>query len=384
MYLKKLLVLAVLMGVSSPALAYKWELSPESSLNLAVLMQPQYQTIEDGAPSGKDWSNDLFLRRVRIMIYGQVTKNLSFFLDTDQVNYGKNGDFAATFFVQDAFLAYKAMDEFQVAMGLILLPFTRHNFQGATSLHGLDYHTSLIKFPGDTQKVWRDMGVQVYGWALGQKLHYRAGVFGGYQNAKLVQADPVKGNPEVKSTADDRPRFTGHLRYNILGKETDFFAKGIYFSPEPIVSVGVGADFVPNAMVAAPAFTAGAVSTKAKIADHLGLAGDAFVEFPLDADNEILFQGTFFKYDDGAKMAGTGTGFLTELGYRWKFLEPIVGYDSFNSEGATGDYQAIRGGLNFWAMKHGFNLKGEVTLFKVDDLDKAYLKMFTLQSQLLF
>lgn len=378
-----LLFLTVLMA-SQTALAYKWEISKESNINLSVLIQPQYQTTEDGAPSADNWSNDFFLRRARLMVFGAVNEYLTFFVDTDQINYGKNGKFGEAFFLQDAYVAYKIADEFQLAAGLILLPFTRHNFQGATGLNGLDYHSALLKFPADTTKNWRDMGLMAYGWALDQRLHYRLGVFGGSQNVVLQESDD--NLLDVRSNPDDLPRVTGHLRYNFLGKETDFFAKGIYFSKEPIVSVGVGLDFVPDSiMTQAPELGSGAVFTKkTKYGSHLALAADLFAEIPFNEENEILFQGTFVSYDDGENQPGTGKGFLLEAGYRWRFLEPVVGFDSFGSDADKKDYQAIRMGLNLWGNKHGANLKGEFTMFKDGDPDQDYLKQFTLQGQFLF
>lgn len=381
MRLTRLITIALVLLVSTPAFAYKWEITKESNINLAVLLQPQLQLGQDMAPSGDAWSTDFFLRRARIMVFGAVNENLTYFLDTDQTNYGKNGDFNSTFYIQDAFMAYKIMDEFQLAAGLILLPFTRHNFQGATGLNGLDYHGALIKFPGGSTKVWRDVGLQAYGWALEQKLHYRLGVFNGSQGQQLM-ADDGTGNPVV-SNPDDMPRVTGHVRYNILGKETDFFAKGIYFATDPILSVGVGVDFVPDAvMTKAPTATA-----KAELGKHLAVAADLFAEYPLSDAMEVLFQGTFLYYDAGEKAANSGTGFLLEAGFRWNWLEPVLGFDSFSSDADASDYQAIRAGLNLWGNKHGANLKCEFTLTKQGDLDddkNEFQKLFTLQTQFLF
>ncbi len=382
----RILTFALVLLVATPAFAYKWEISKESNINLSVLVQPQLQMGQDMAPSGDAYSTDFFLRRARIMVFGAVNENLTYFLDTDQTNYGKNGNYAGQFYIQDAFMAYKIMEEFQLAVGLILLPFTRHNFQGATGLNGLDYHVDMLKFPTGSTKVWRDVGVQAYGWALEQKLHYRLGVFGGSQGQAIGKDSAAV---DVLSNPEDLPRITGHVRYNILGKETDFFAKGIYFAKDPIVSVGVGVDFVPDSiMLKAPVLGAGnLMEKKAELGKHLAVAGDVFAEYPLSEEMEILFQGTFLYYDDGDKMAGSGTGFLLEAGFRWNWLEPVLGFDSFSSKADAQDYQAIRAGLNLWGNKHGANLKCEFMMFKAGDLsddNNEYKKMFTLQTQFLF
>src|SRR3954466_2319760 len=75
------------------------------SINVGVLAQPWFQMtmpaagagsgtpVTIGAPDGKSPSFDFFLRRVRLMAWGSVNHNLSFFVETDQPNFGKAGDF---------------------------------------------------------------------------------------------------------------------------------------------------------------------------------------------------------------------------------------------------------------------------------------------------
>ena len=86
------------------------------SVNLGVLLQPQFQITAAGsegqgsagigAPDGKSPSFDFFLRRVRLMAYGTITKDLAYFVETDQPNWGKGGDFTtSTMYIQDALLS---------------------------------------------------------------------------------------------------------------------------------------------------------------------------------------------------------------------------------------------------------------------------------------
>src|SRR6201999_65254 len=72
-----------------------------------------------GNGRGDGPAEDFYLRRARLMVWGSVTKELSFFVDTDEPNRGKGGNFSTatttpggTFsFIQDAFLSYKFMQE---------------------------------------------------------------------------------------------------------------------------------------------------------------------------------------------------------------------------------------------------------------------------------
>ena len=73
------------------------------SLDVGLLLQGQVQVTKDGAPDASSASTDFFLRRARIILSGEVLKGLTFFVDTDQPNWGKNGKWDGAFIVQDAF-----------------------------------------------------------------------------------------------------------------------------------------------------------------------------------------------------------------------------------------------------------------------------------------
>lgn len=381
------LVPFLLINTAGSAQAYKIQISDETTLNIDYLLQFHAQTAEKAAPDGESWSSDFFLRRSRLLLFGELSKHISFFFETDQANMGKNGDWSAPFFVQDAFMTLKVRDEIMFDLGMILLPLTRHSMMGAIGLSGLDYHASLIKYPEGSTKVWRDAGVQVRGYLLNKKLQYRAGVFAGSQNVTL-QRDP-SNNAVARSNPEDLPRLTGHVRYALLGTETDFFGKGIYFAQEPIVSFGVGTDFVPKSVLRRPATfdsaNNNALLTAPVIGDHLALAGDVFADYPIDADNEIVFQAAVLSYRDGDDVSSSGLGVLLELGYRWYSIEPVLGFDHFNSSASNADYMAVRGGLNWWIAKHAASIKLDVGLEKRGDLSQAdFMKTLTLQTQLFF
>ena len=354
-------VAAAVIFTTSPAWAYKWQINDDSYVGIDYLLQAHAQVTENGAPSKEDWSKDLFIRRSRFVLMGGLTKYLTFFMETDQVNFGKNGDWNAPFFVQDAYVNFKIMDEFQVDAGLILLPFTRHSFMSAVGVNALDYHLAMIKYPDGSTKVWRDAGVQVRGYVFEQKFQYRLGVFGGSQNVALQKDAAGKGVPTAFSNPQDWPRVTGHLRYAILGTETDFFPKGIYFAKDPVLSLGVGADAVPDSVLvkAAVLDAAGKVTTPATIGTHIAAAGDVFLDLPFNEDNELVFQGALLYYADGQGVKSGGIGVLSEVGYRWTFLEPVLQFDWFKSDGKEADYLGLRGGLNFWLLKHGASFKIE-------------------------
>ena len=146
-------------------------------VNVGVLAQPWLQVTApaadngDGACGSETRTNcsagignpeggpsfDMFMRRARLMLWGNVTKDLAVFIDTDQANWGKNGLFNQPMVVQDAFFSYTIVPELKIDAGLMLVPLSHHTLEGATSLHALDYHSDLIRIPAGNSL--RDVGL---------------------------------------------------------------------------------------------------------------------------------------------------------------------------------------------------------------------------------
>ncbi len=372
---------ALALGAVRSVDAAKIPVNDEAFFEVRALLQPTAQTIENGAADKTGMGADFYLRRARLILSGTLSKNVSFFIETDAPNFGKAGDYASTVFVQDAFATYKASSAFMVDAGLILLPLNHHATQSAITLNTLDYHSSLVKYPARTQKIWRDTGVQLRGFLLGDRLHYRAGVFGG-DRGRFNKVD-AEGNALPNINPNSTPRVAGQVRFNLFDAETDFFLGGIYHGKKKVVSFGVGTDYQAHAI-------ATAVGQRPK--DRLALAGDIFVDWPLFEDSEVVFQAGVFDYREGRESASSGTGVFGEAGYRWKQIEPVVGYDHFmHRQRPDLDTQALHFGLNYWLDKHATNLKADLTLDKqpavqaVADLSAAtFATVFTLQGQIFF
>ena len=357
-------------------------------VNVGVLAQPQLQVTMPAADEGEGAcgnaagtrpncsagignpeagpSFDMFMRRARLMLWGNVTKDLAVFIDTDQANWGKGGLFNQPMVVQDAFFSYTVMPEFKIDAGLMLVPLSHHTLEGATSLHALDYHSDLIRFPAG--HTFRDVGLQFRGLVAGDKVHYRVGIFNGVRQAAApAPADPAAPPPVVNP--DGLPRFAGHLRANIVGVEPDFFLKGIYFSETPIVSVGVGADYQPAALLRP---TAAGIERRSYFQGSV----DVFAEIPLSPDNEVIVKANVFYASIGASTLGGpavnpitryqgAIGGYLEAGYRMGGIEPLAFVEAYQEpdgedEAGARSYISPHLGVNFWAMKHNFNIKTDL------------------------
>ncbi|MBN1208382.1 MAG: hypothetical protein JXB05_26210 [Myxococcaceae bacterium] len=365
-FVSRALLVALLAAL--PAHAAKITLSETSALNVGVLLQPQAQSVRRGAVDGERWSTDFYLRRARLMIYGSLNERISFFAETDTPNFGKDGNYDVQFFIQDAFVSFKVMDELTVDTGMILLPLSRHSLQGATSLLGLDYYSGVLLYPPGSNKVLRDIGVQLRGMLGGGKVHYRVGVFNGVEGLRRVDA---AGNPQPVLNPSDWPRITAHARYNFLGKEEAFFFSGIAFAKEPVISVGLGADYQSRAVASINGTT-----------DYRALSADVFVDWPLSEEQEVVFQTNLFRYDQGEDGAATGTGGFVEAGFRWNKVGLVAGTEVFNSTRPASDRFLIRGGVNYWLEKHQASVKLDLSSLKVGDTPSVL--GLTAQTQIFF
>lgn len=346
--LLSLLALAALLS-ASPAVAAKIPIGDEATLNISLLLQPQLQLIKDGAPVG-DVGTDLYLRRVRLLVFGNVTQRLSFFVETDQPNFGKDGNFDVALFMQDAFISYEFVDKLFVDAGFIIAPLSRHNLQGAIALNTVDFHSSLIRFTPGVGKVWRDVGVQLRGFA--GPVGFRAAILNGAEGVRKPDAPTV--NP------DDLPRVVAHARWNFFTREEDLFFQGIYFDDKPRLSVGAGVDYQPSA-----------VATATGVHDSFAAATDVFLDLPLAGDRAVVFNTGVFHYRQGFDSPLSGTGFYSEFGWRIGQLEPVLSAEYFNSRVRNQDVFALRPGFNLWFQKHTLNLKSEVAISRVGDLSEA-------------
>ncbi len=395
-------------------------------VNVGVLLQPWFQMTMPGSDGagpgacgtplrnrcspgignarGDGPAEDFFLRRARLMVWGSVTKELSYFAETDEPNLGKGGNFntgagSAFSFIQDAFLTYSFNPAYRIDVGLFLVPLSHHTLEGATSLNALDYHSDQIRFP--TGRAFRDTGIQFRGLALQDHLHYRLAITEGVRNSALVVTTAgTPAPPHSVLNPGSVPRFSAQIRGNILGSEPDFFFKGIYFSEKPIVSVGIGGDWQSEAVF----------KLNHHHGDYAALSGDVFVEYPLTAKDEVIGKLNYFYYAqgndsltvpvmvDGMSVNSTiavpgatnvvqgSSSAYAEVGFRHDFIEPLAYLEVFKARKDAQSILAPHVGVNFWVMKHNFNLKTDVgyrrTELKAQPPKKDIL--WTTQAQVFF
>lgn len=369
-FVAALFALALGSFVSRPAAAFELKVSDDYFAKLDFLMQPQVQLSHDpkkGPEGGPDLASDFFVRRTRLLLFGQVSKWVSFFFETDSPNWGKAGKWTPEFYVQDAFVTFNVDPAFRVDVGMLLLPFIHQARQGAINLHTLDYHTELIKYPVGSQKVWRDMGVEVRGIVSG--LDYRFAI----TNGVAFNAGDAAATPAVAPmNLDDIPRFSGRLAWNFFDVEDGFFYGGTYLGKKKVLAIGAAFDVQPEAF--------------GKDTMQLAIGGDVFFDLPMGG-NRLSGQAAFVFYG-GDGNPNEGMGALFDIGYAFGDWEPILAVDWFKPEAASdfeGHFLGTHLGLNWWMQGHNANIKLDIGLIK--DKGRAFGDasiVGTIQTQLFF
>jgi hypothetical protein len=397
-------------------------------LKIGGLLQTHATITKDAAPTGEDVGTEFFIRRMRLMVAAQLNEKVNFFVETDSPNFGKNGDFAVDVFIQDAYAELNLHEAFQLDVGMIILPFSHHAMQGATSLLGVDYRTAVIKYPNGSHKVWRDYGVMVRG-LLSKWVEYRVGVFNGtHGNTKPVTVTDTldDGTTAVWTygtdprNETDMPRVTARLTLNLFDAEggaglAGMFYDGAYLaesedgivSTKRVLSLGGSVDWQRGLNVqyaARPALGTADAPTAAEIderTDYFAVAGDVFFDIPLGAKKlmSINGQANVYYYNHGDRTDGlsfydfsgdtsmyTGVGLAAELGFRYSAFMPLFAFEWFDSNRAAadeiGDVMAIWGGLNWMVFADAFNLKLQVGA--TNKADTEWMPAGQLQAQLLF
>ncbi len=390
----------------SPGKGFKINGPGESSLTIAGLLQTRIETSKNASPDGNNWAFDAYIRRIRLMAYGQINKWVNFFIETDNANLGKGADWSPRMFIQDAYMELNLHKAFQIDLGLLLAPFSHHGMQAATSLLGMDYHSALIKYPAGSNLVWRDAGVMIRGMFAGDHIEYRLALLNG-----------TRGNPATGDlrNPDDAPRLTGRLTFNVFDAEGGagvggFFYDGLYLaktdagitSSKKVLSFGVSSDWQKDLNVTLDPADGSVVDRTS----YVGVAWDAFLDLPLGASKIMSLNGQvngyFYNFGDRTTRtdevsyydtlatpdasAYTGLGLSSEFGFRYSWLQPLVlvdFYKSTQSENNLGDYAGVYGGFNVY-------LFGHATTFKIqagaDRKNKApdWSPSFKFQAQLVF
>jgi len=348
------LAIVLVVAVTSPAHAQvQITVNQDVNFKLGVLGQFQADWLED--PANDDTTQNLFLRRIRLLFGGQVAKNVTFFVETDAPNLGKTlpggKNISPSLVVQDAYGELKLHDAFALDAGLMFVPFSRNSIQTAASLLPIDYGAFTFSTSAATQStVGRDTGIQAKGYVFDHHLEYRVGAFQG-----------------ARDTASHRSfRYVGRVQYQLLEPEAmGFFYTGTYLGTKKVLAVGAAFDTQD---------------------DYHAYAADVFADHPL-GPGAVTAQLAFSRIDGGTtfRTLPEQNVVLLELGYFFRQLKltPVLQYTNRAvSDSSVGDETRWSLGLNYWWRGYNANIKGAYA--RIDPRTLASQNEFTIQLQLFY
>lgn len=301
------------------------------NFKFGTLIQAWADELQDATTRG--YANNLYLRRVRFIVAGQVAPNVTFFLQTDNPNVGKAPKaFVGTFLLQDAWVEWKLRDEFMLEAGLFLVPLNRSLLTSSGSNMTLDISpTSTVATTGLTQSNGnRDTGFQAKGYLADGRLEYRAGVAQGIRDA-------AARNPFRKSA---------YLQYDFWEKERGYVYAGTSLGKKKILALSGGYDAQKGYKAYSGSFTA-----------HVPMAG-----------NEFATQLMVNHYDGGAfiKTLARQNDLDGEFAY---YVAPLkiqpfakIEKQDFKTtvSNATTDVMRYGAGANYYVYGQNLKLTGQI------------------------
>jgi hypothetical protein len=324
----------------------------DTNIRLGVLGQFWADAVDPEDSTTDETERNLFVRRLRVLLGGDVAKNVAFFIETDAPNLGRTlpggKNITPSVIVQDAFASVRAAQAFTLDAGLMFVPFSRNSVQSAATLLPIDYGAYTFAQSGPTvSSTGRDTGFQARGYLAQDRVEYRIGAFQGMKNA----------------SATNDLRYAGRIQVNLLDSEVGFFYTGTNLGNKRVIAIGAAFDSQSR---------------------YHGYDADAFVDLPLGSASAITAQ---FDYN---RLNGRNTltaipdqhDWLAEAGWliRRVRLTPFVQLTRRDLvDLSAGDEHRESAGLAYWWAAHNTTVKGAYT--RITPSAAASQNEFTVQLQ---
>lgn len=358
-------VVVAILAVAAPANAQAvLKVSDTVNFRFGALLQAwaDWQQLSDTSGNTAGYQQNLFIRRARFIFAGNVAKDVSFFLDTENTNLGKSPknttgtQLGTGFQLLDFYGSWKIADEFALQGGLILIPLCRNCNESAASQLTLDYGSfSFLEGAATGATIGRDTGFQALGYLFNKRLEYRAGAFQGAR----------------QTNSKNSFRFTGRLMYNFFEIEQGNFYAGTYLDKKKVLAIGASYDTQNN---------------------YAAYAFDGFLNLPTGGGNALTVELDYVHYDGGTTFTTLykqGT-FMGQAGFYFggAKLMPFFRYEEETFTDAArkvGNSRNIQAGLTWYPFGQNYKITGAWTRRqKPDDPKTATTSEFTIQMQLFY
>jgi len=304
-------------------------------------------------PVSEGYSQNMFLRRIRPILAGQVGPDVSFFFQADAPRLGNAGagtttptkNLASGFLVQDAFGEWRiAADALILDAGLFYVPQTRNVLTSSSSPLAVDSGNFVQQQNALTQSsAGRDVGFQLKGYLAGAHLEYRAAVFDGFR----APASPTGAGSR------NAYRFAGRVQWDFFDLEKGYVYVGVQRGAKKILALGTWVDAQ---------------------GDYLGWGADATLDLPVGKAGSVNAEVDYAAFDGGTEFISVAGGVVTPLlpkqdsitaqaGF-WHAatnLQPFVRYEMLNLSNpifAAREQKRFLAGLNWYIAGNNLKLSG--------------------------
>jgi len=338
------------------------------------------------------YSYDVFLRRARLIASAQFFKNVHALILLDSPNLGRTtvtgtGEAQVVSkgftpaIIQDAFVQLRVVGEaFMIEGGLMVIPFSHNGLQSTTGYLPLDVSNTAAVVAGTATSVLRDVGMQIKGYVLDERLEYRLGTFSG------LRQGPNGDNPP----AHNAPRVTGHLQYQFFDTEKGYVYSGYNFGKKKLVGLSAGFDFQK-------ADDVGEDSTTAYKAFSAGVFGSWPISGHVDPNggDEIDFNAEYYRYDGGTTFSAIPeqNDANVEIAYYRKSLNASafarfeiqeMADDAAGAAGTAGNRRWFGGGFKYFVAENSLHFTLAYNRTQYPDADEDAVNstnQLTLQMQ---
>lgn len=203
----------------------------DATVRFGLLLQPQIDLQENAAGAT---GQNMFVRRARFLVGGQITKSVFFFFETENARLGNANasgvkTMSSGFQTLDAAVEWRKSKAFNLSGGLIRVPTSRDALESASNEFTLDFNSYAFTATGVLGGMaGRDTGVMARGYLFNDRLEYRGAMLSGVR---------LPGS-------NNSFRRVGRLQYNFFDTEVYNFPSyaGSNFGKKKILALGAAYD----------------------------------------------------------------------------------------------------------------------------------------------
>ncbi|MCK8517197.1 porin [Methylonatrum kenyense] len=282
------------------------EMGPNQNMNLMFAFRGAFTAVEDGAPSGDDYSKDFTAENTRLYIWGDAGERLGYTFHVER-------DAEGSLQILDAIAQFELSDPINIWVGRFLPPSDRANL--AAPLFPVTFNFPAVHaFPSEF--AGRVEGAMLWGSDSEGRGKYSVAVSDGI------------GSSSDGPNQRDRLMYSGRLEYNFWDGQPGYYPMAWYDGAKRILALGGSVRYQENA-----------AGTADDSGDFLGWNVDFRIEYPFGDGSSFDFEAAYYDYDiDDIADPNLiqGSGYYLSAGYKFPqkigigFVEPRIDYQNFD------------------------------------------------------